>query len=55
MFLESWAGEKGLVLDQQMLNGDLLWSGRTEFYVNDYERVPDPEKWQTDILFLLAD
>jgi effector-binding domain-containing protein len=55
MFLESWVGENGLVLDQQMLNGDVLWSGRSEFYINDCERVPDPEKWQTDILFLLAD
>ncbi len=53
--LASWAGENGFILDQKMLNGDMLWSGRVEFYVNDCEGVSDPESWHTDILFLLAD
>ncbi len=54
LFLESWAGRNGLSIDQELQQGDVQWAGRTEFYVNDWEQEPDVEKWQTDILFLLA-
>ena len=55
MFLESWGKEKGLRWKEWPLPDGIQWGGRTEFYVNDCNEIPDPDKWQTDIVFLLAD
>jgi effector-binding domain-containing protein len=55
MFLESWAGRNGLTLEDELHPEGVEWGSRTEIYVNDCELEPDPEKWQTDITFLLAD
>ena len=27
--------------------------GRTEFYLNDPKQKPDPDKWQTEVAFLM--
>lgn len=55
MFLESWAGRNGLTLEQDVHPDGVEWGSRTEIYVNDCEKEPDHEKWQTDISFLLAE
>lgn len=32
-----------------------VFNVRVEFYINDPEKEPDPEKWKTDIVCLLDD
>ncbi|WP_051664119.1 GyrI-like domain-containing protein [Dyadobacter crusticola] len=53
--LENWIKEQGLTEKKQVTNGKTQWGGRTEFYLVDPELEPDPQKWQTEIVFLLAD
>jgi effector-binding domain-containing protein len=53
MKLEEWMTKKGL---NDRLSGNeqkAVWRGRTEFYLVDESTEPDPEKWQTEITFLL--
>lgn len=53
--LEKWIAEQGLTEVKQVGNEKTQWGGRTEFYLVDPELEPDPEKWQTEIVFKLAD
>lgn len=55
MFLEAWVEKNGLHCKQSVSNGSISWDSRAEFYVNDWKEEPDPDKWQTDVLFLVAD
>jgi effector-binding domain-containing protein len=53
--LLAWAEDNGIVWQvRQTGNGD-AWAARTEFYLTDPAREPDPEKWQTELAFLVAD
>lgn len=55
MALEAWIIEKGLK-EQRHISGQYTeWGGRTEFYLTDPDTEPDPEKWITEIVFLLDD
>ncbi|WP_051350452.1 GyrI-like domain-containing protein [Dyadobacter alkalitolerans] len=53
--LENYIKEQGLVEKSATENGRTEWGGRTEFYLVDPELEPNPEKWQTEIVFLLED
>jgi effector-binding domain-containing protein len=51
--LENWIREQGLKEKRIEANDRTEWGGRTEIYLVDPEFEPDPEKWQTEIVFLL--
>ena len=53
--LENYIKEQGLVEKSATEEGRTEWGGRTEFYLVDPELEPNPEKWQTEIVFLLED
>lgn len=55
MALEKWIKENGFTEKAISENGGTQWGGRTEFYLVDPDFEPDPEKWQTEIVFLLED
>jgi len=54
MFLETWGKENGIQYKQSVSDGSISWGSRTEFYVTDWKEEPDPDKWQTDVLFLVG-
>ncbi|NIJ54422.1 GyrI-like domain-containing protein [Dyadobacter arcticus] len=53
MALESWIKTQGLKEKTTTSEGLVEWGGRTEFYLIDPDNEPDPNKWQTEIMFLL--
>jgi effector-binding domain-containing protein len=53
--LESWIKQNGLKEKQQKSDQGIEWGGRAEFYLTDPQTEPNPEKWKTDIVFLLED
>ena len=53
--LEKWIKEEGLTEKATSENGRTQWGGRTEFYLVDPDFEPNPDKWQTEIVFLLED
>ncbi|RYY24079.1 MAG: AraC family transcriptional regulator [Chitinophagaceae bacterium] len=55
MALENWIRQQGLQERSQTKNGKTEWGGRVEFYLVDPELEPNPEKWQTEIVFMLED
>lgn len=54
MALENWIRQQGLTEMATVEGETTRWGGRTEFYLVDPEFEPDPEKWQTEIVFLLS-
>jgi effector-binding domain-containing protein len=53
--LLEWADAKGLRWDKSELANGELWAARVEEYLNDPMSQPDMNKWQTNLLFKLAD
>ena len=53
MALENWIRENGWDDTRQRTENEVKWGGRTEFYITDPQTEPDPEKWQTDVVFSL--
>jgi len=53
--LLAWAEENGIAWQMQETEKGDAWAGRAEFYLNGPEAEPDPEKWQTELAFLVAD
>jgi effector-binding domain-containing protein len=53
--LEQWIKEQGLKEKIHASDGKVRWGGRTEFYLVDPDNEPDPDRWQTEITFLLED
>ena len=53
--LENWINEQRLSEKTEKSGDTTSWGGRTELYLVDPEFEPDPNKWQTEISFLLAD
>ncbi|MCI0395723.1 MAG: GyrI-like domain-containing protein [Chloroflexi bacterium] len=52
----AWAEENGVVWQKtSTAEHDELWIARIEFYLTDPAEEPDPEKWQTELAFLVAD
>jgi effector-binding domain-containing protein len=52
--LEAWIHSSNLKEQVHVSDGETIWGGRTEFYLNGPDEEPDPEKLQTLITFLLA-
>lgn len=51
--LLDWAKENHIVWNTTAKDNAEWWNGRTEFYLTDPEREPDPEKYQTELAFLI--
>ena len=55
MALEAWINKMGLTEKRRISGNDTEWGARTEFYLTDPDNEPHPEKWITEIAFLLDD
>jgi effector-binding domain-containing protein len=53
--LLAWADDNGVVWDVRRGAGGDEWAARTEFYLSDPVEEPDPEQWQTELAFKVAD
>jgi effector-binding domain-containing protein len=53
--LLAWAEVNGIVWQVQETEKGDAWAARAEFYLNDPKEEPDPEKWRTELAFLVAD
>jgi effector-binding domain-containing protein len=52
--LLDWAAKNGIVW-QMTTRGDTdVWAARVEYYPTDPQQEPDPEKWVTELAFLVA-
>jgi effector-binding domain-containing protein len=52
--LEKWITENGLKEKKPPeANGSTNWGVLAEFYITDPKTEPDPEKWKTEIVFLV--
>lgn len=51
--LEKWLQKKSLDDTKSRSDSTIEWFGRTEFYISDPATEPNPEKWQTDVAFLI--
>lgn len=55
MALESWIEKNNLKENKEVFDNGVKWGSRTEFYITDPEKEPNPDNWLTDVMFLLAD
>lgn len=55
MALENWIKEQGLKEKAHVSAHQTDWGGRAEFYLVDPDLEPDPDQWQTEIVFQLED
>lgn len=53
--LLDWAEEQGLTWDMRRDGSDELWGSRVEFTVTGMPEQPDMSKWETQLVFRLAD
>jgi hypothetical protein len=53
--LLDWAEKHGIVWDCWPTDKGEAWGARFEFYPTDPVADPDPAKWQTELVFKLAD
>ena len=53
--LQSWAEERRLIWAMQQTDAGEAWDGRVEVYVTDPGEEPNPERWHTELRYLLAD
>ncbi len=53
--IQEWGKNKGLTWKMRKTKHGSEWVGRIEFYKIDPSREPDPNKWETEILYLTAD
>ena len=51
--LEKWLQKEGLNDTKNITDSTIEWFGRTEFYISDPDTEPNPEKWETDVNFLI--
>jgi effector-binding domain-containing protein len=53
--LQDWAVENGLRWAMRETHDGEKWESRLEVYLTDPDTEPDPEKWETQVIYLLAD
>jgi effector-binding domain-containing protein len=51
--LLAWGEEQGIAW--QTADDGKAWGARIEFYITDPAEEPDPQKWETEVAFLVAD
>ena len=52
--LLAWARERGLAWDTTDTDAGERWASRLEVYRTNPAEVPEPDKWETDLMFRLA-
>ena len=52
--LLAWARERGLAWDTTDTDAGERWASRLELYRTNPAEVPEPDKWETDLMFRLA-
>jgi effector-binding domain-containing protein len=50
-----WAKQSHILWQTTLIDDVEWWEGRVEFYITDPAAEPDPQKWQTELAFLVAD
>jgi effector-binding domain-containing protein len=50
-----WAKKNHIIWQTTLIDKTEWWEGRVEFYITDPAAEPDPQKWQTELAFLVAD
>jgi len=53
--LLAWAEKNGIVWQTSILDNVEWWTARIESYLTDPDKVPNPQKWQTELAFLVAE
>ena len=53
--LQEWARARGLTWKMNKTKTGEEWAGRVEFYNTDPGKEPNPDKWETEILYLVTD
>ena len=53
--LLEWAQENNVVSQTSSVDNIEGWEARIEFYLTDPASEPDPQKWQTELAFLVAE
>lgn len=53
--LQAWAAEKGIVWQSRETEKGTAWAARAEFELTDPDTEPDMEKWQAEIVYLIAE
>jgi len=53
--IQEWGKTKGLKWKMRKTKNGDEWVGRIEFYKTDPRKEPDPSKWETEILYMVAD
>jgi|SRR3990172_3732376 len=53
--LLAWAEKNGIVWQTSMIDSIEWWTGRIESYPTDPNKEPDPQKWKTELVFLIAE
>jgi effector-binding domain-containing protein len=53
--LLAWAEKNGIVWQTSIKDKIEWWTGRIESYPTDPNQEPDPQKWQTELAFLIAE
>lgn len=53
-YLEHWLAQHNYAEQITHDHQRTCWGGRTEFYLTDPDEEHNPERWQTDVAFLLA-
>ena len=53
--IQEWGKKQGLTWKMRKTKRGDEWVGRVEFYKTDPDKEPDPSKWETEILYLVAD
>ena len=49
----AWAEKNNIVWQTSTTDGVEWWAGRIEWYPTDPAKEPDPQKWQTELAFLV--
>lgn len=53
--LQDWGKKKGIQWRTRPAKKGTAWTARMEFFLTDPKQEPDPEKWQTEVAYLVAD
>jgi effector-binding domain-containing protein len=53
--LLAWAEKNGIVWQTSIVDGVEWWAARIESYPTDPDEEPDPQKWKTELAFLIAE
>lgn len=53
--LQAWAQKRGIKWQMRNTKKGTAWASRVEFSLTDPKREPDPEKWQTEVAYLVSE